>query len=477
MKVSVIGHAAILIETRGISILSDPWWCGPCFGAQWWNYPPPKTDLLIGKKIDYIYISHGHHDHFHPGTLATLDKNTVVLVGESTRLKPSVEQLGFKVVELNNSDPFILGDSGVECRIISTHGDDTLMAVSDGTRVCINVNDALHSAASPIQSKFVAVLLSLYPKINYVFCGYGTASHFPNCYNIPTKDRNATAIQRQEYFNRQWAGLVESLRPDFAFPFAADVALLENDLFWVNEPVHNAIRPIATHRAMFPQSKVATVDVAPGFVIEGTKITQDIRRTPLNETTLRTTYHEQITRSNRYGTITQADVTEILELLQKNLEMCKEHLSSHPKNYNFLIKFRNSLSGISMRKSEQTISLNQVDCTSDEAEKYNIVLDVKLHYLKWSLTRPFGNEIMFVGSGCNFHYRDRDDVRFNLHRELITMMSVQKYVLKRRELPNPLPVRLIKNLVKRLIGADDLDLYDLNTWTKYKPTNKPELHK
>jgi L-ascorbate metabolism protein UlaG (beta-lactamase superfamily) len=69
MKVTFIGHASILIEANGVRILSDPWWNGPCFGAQWWLYPDAFLAAVEERPIDYIYISHGHHDHFHPPTL------------------------------------------------------------------------------------------------------------------------------------------------------------------------------------------------------------------------------------------------------------------------------------------------------------------------------------------------------------------------------------------------------------------------
>jgi L-ascorbate metabolism protein UlaG (beta-lactamase superfamily) len=86
MKVSLISHAAILIEAGGKTLLSDPWWRGPCFGAQWWAYPRARVDLIERAAVDYIYVSHGHHDHFHPGTLGALPKTSKVLVSGSSDL-------------------------------------------------------------------------------------------------------------------------------------------------------------------------------------------------------------------------------------------------------------------------------------------------------------------------------------------------------------------------------------------------------
>ncbi len=71
MRTTLVGHASLLVEAGAVRILSDPWWKGPCFGAQWWPYPAPFLEAVNARPIDYIYVSHGHHDHFHPPTLRT----------------------------------------------------------------------------------------------------------------------------------------------------------------------------------------------------------------------------------------------------------------------------------------------------------------------------------------------------------------------------------------------------------------------
>jgi L-ascorbate metabolism protein UlaG (beta-lactamase superfamily) len=244
VKVTFIGHAAILIETRGISILSDPSWDHPCFGAQWWNYPRAVGRLAEDRKLDYIYISHGHHDHLHPGTLAKLNRSAKVLVAAGTNLAVDIAKVGFEVIEVRADEACELGN-GVTCRIMPTYSGDSLMVVTDGREVCANLNDSSHSAPADVQAQFVARLRAPYPAIDYVFCGYGVGSNFPSCYRIPGKDAAATAVARQLHFNAQWAGLIGRLEPRFGLPFAADVVFLEHDLFWINEPTHT---PSARHR-------------------------------------------------------------------------------------------------------------------------------------------------------------------------------------------------------------------------------------
>src|SRR5215470_7327590 len=50
MRITFIGHASLLIEANGLSIVSDPWWNGPCFGAQWWPYPLPHVEAVRDRR-------------------------------------------------------------------------------------------------------------------------------------------------------------------------------------------------------------------------------------------------------------------------------------------------------------------------------------------------------------------------------------------------------------------------------------------
>jgi hypothetical protein len=464
MKITFVGHASILIEVQGRKILSDPWWTGPCFGAQWWNYPKPYLAPVEGARLDYIYISHGHHDHFHPATLRTLNRDAKVIVSRKINLSPHLEKLGFEVIELQDEQPFNL-TNGVTCRIMETHNLDTLMAVSDGREVCVNLNDALHAAPEAIQSKFIAKLTELYPIIDYVFCGFGVASHFPNCYQIPGKNREATASRRQEYFNRQWAGIMAGLKPRYGFPFAADVVFLEDDLFWVNEPTHNAVRPTNTFGALYPQSKVKVLDIAPGFVIKDGQVLEKTLRQPLRGSDLRATCSDSITRANRYATVDASGYERVLSLLRQNLDSCAEYLKSYSGNYRFLIQFRNSCCGIRIEKRGTVLSLDPVQEEAPNKGQYDVIFTTRLPYLIQSLTATFGDEVLFVGSGGVFEYTDQRMVRRNVHRELLPLLRMNTVPPRPRYGNSSRFMHSFKQSIKRLLGRADQDLYDLSTWT------------
>lgn len=467
MKVTFIGHASLLIEAGGVTILSDPWWRGPCFGAQWWNYPAPHLQAIGGRSLDYVYISHGHHDHFHPGTLRTLNGNPKFLVSRNTNLSAPIKELGFDAIELDDDQALTLAGTNLTCRIMETHAQDTLMSVSDGKEVCVNLNDALHSAPHVVQADFVARLKRLHPVIDYVFCGYGVASHFPNCYIIPGKDREATAVRRQRYFNRQWANLIAELAPSFGFPFAADVAFFEDDLFWVNEPIHNSERPVDAFRELYPRSSVRIMDIAPGFVIQDGRVVTEVLRKPVVARDLRVAYAESIERANRASGVNQASVEEVVAHMQRNLDTCAEYLRSHEGDYRFLIQLRNSPLGIQIEKRGQTVRLALVREEMQRTSSYDVIYTTRLSYLKWAFTMPHGDEILFVGSGGIFRYTDQLKAKQNLHRELIVLLRKRDAPPQPRHGSSSKFSYKAKQVVKRLIGQASKDLYDLDTWTVF----------
>src|SRR5215469_15420921 len=181
MKLTFIGHAAVVCESRGTRILSDPWWTLPCFGVEWWNYPSARADLATAHPPDFIYISHGHNDHLHPETLRCLPTSATAIVSSVTQLDATLTGLGFPVLTLAPREQREIR-VGLRVEILPTWSDDTLLVISDGEEIFLNLNDSLHSAPPEVQASVIKYLRDRYGRIDYVFCGYGTASHFPNCF-------------------------------------------------------------------------------------------------------------------------------------------------------------------------------------------------------------------------------------------------------------------------------------------------------
>jgi L-ascorbate metabolism protein UlaG (beta-lactamase superfamily) len=466
MRVTFIGHASLLIEANGISVLSDPWWNGPCFGAQWWLYPRPFVEPLAGRSIDYVYVSHGHHDHFHPATLKTLPRTVKVLVSGGSGLAAPVRHLGFEVIEVTGEHD--LGN-GVRCRIVDTLGGDTLMGLSDGRQACLNLNDALHATPAGVRQRFYRLIHQLYPRIDYVFCGYGTASHFPNCYVIPGKDREATAARRQRYFNTVWAEIIGNLRPTFGFPFAADVVFLEDELFWSNEPIHNSERPIESFQRTYGRGAPSRVmDIAPGFAIEDGDVVTERLRKAVSSVELRRSYADEIRRVNRVAPVDCVTIRELAALLQTNIARQPAYLQQYEGDYRCLLHLAGADDGIEVIKRNSSLEVAVVPLGVTPEAAYDVVFKSRSSYVRGSLTTAYGHETLFVGSGGRFVYPDAERITANVHAELMAMLRPPQEGGRRRMRAPGGPIPALKQLVKRVLGRVEEDLYDLRRWTAWQ---------
>lgn len=107
IKITLIGHACLLIQSRDAVILTDPVW----FDYLWEeiNVICPKVELDKDKvpPLDVLYLSHRHQDHFDVRTLAYLVKNerlitpdTIVMAPQDQILLDVLDELKFKNVKV-----------------------------------------------------------------------------------------------------------------------------------------------------------------------------------------------------------------------------------------------------------------------------------------------------------------------------------------------------------------------------------------
>jgi hypothetical protein len=116
--INYLGHACVLIEWNGISILTDP-----CIGLK-----PVKggverfTYKDLPEKLDYVLITHNHHDHFclesllrlrHKIDCLVVPRSFGILYGDLS-LKLLAKKVGFKnVVELETLESIKLSDGEI----------------------------------------------------------------------------------------------------------------------------------------------------------------------------------------------------------------------------------------------------------------------------------------------------------------------------------------------------------------------------
>ncbi|HTY56311.1 MAG TPA: MBL fold metallo-hydrolase, partial [Candidatus Binataceae bacterium] len=148
MKIYLVSHASVLFESNNSVIWTDPWLSGKAFNNSWALLPEASFDPAMLEKINYVWISHEHPDHFHIPTLRSLPaafKERVTVLYQSLNSEKMIaafKQLGFKNVRiLPHREPQQLDDGTV---VYSYYVGvmDSCLAVKSGSTTALNANDA-----------------------------------------------------------------------------------------------------------------------------------------------------------------------------------------------------------------------------------------------------------------------------------------------------------------------------------------------
>ena len=100
MRVTLLGHATMLIELEGCTVLMDPVFQDPFEDGA--VVACPAREVFVDKlpKLDKIVISHSHLDHFDIPSLAKLPKDVEVLCPEDPIIPYVLGKLGFEKVRM-----------------------------------------------------------------------------------------------------------------------------------------------------------------------------------------------------------------------------------------------------------------------------------------------------------------------------------------------------------------------------------------
>jgi UDP-MurNAc hydroxylase len=147
MQVQFIGHASLLVETHGATILCDPWLAGKVFNNGWALLSPPAP--VAFDAIDYVWISHEHPDHLHFPTLRQIpdaDKQRIRVLYQqhaSPRIVEALRALGFPhVIELPLYRWHALTPQ-VQLYCGSVGDTDSFLAIRDEQTCVLNLNDCV----------------------------------------------------------------------------------------------------------------------------------------------------------------------------------------------------------------------------------------------------------------------------------------------------------------------------------------------
>lgn len=233
MRITGLGHAGMLIETVGGSILCDPV-IGPSFYGSWFPFPDNRgLDWEAIGKADFLYISHRHRDHFDPRLLEKyVSKDIEVLLPEyvTDDLEVDIRRLGYNNITYAPAGEVIeRGDLKIMITPLRAPSDgpigDSSLSVDDGTASILNQNDS-----HPLD---LEALLS-FGKPEAYFTQVSGAIWWPMVYDLPLEAKQKFAQLKRDAQNKRAMFYIEKVDAPNVFPMAGPPMFLRDELFDYN---------------------------------------------------------------------------------------------------------------------------------------------------------------------------------------------------------------------------------------------------
>jgi UDP-MurNAc hydroxylase len=148
LKIQLLSHSCVLVETADCKILADPWFVSRVFNNSWTLFPEPHYDESMLKDVDYLWISHEHPDHFNIPTLRMLPEEfrsrvTVLFQqNNSQKMFDAFARFGYPLHRALGHREIVRLTEATEVYCYQVGQMDSCLGVRDSSGVVLNYNDA-----------------------------------------------------------------------------------------------------------------------------------------------------------------------------------------------------------------------------------------------------------------------------------------------------------------------------------------------
>jgi hypothetical protein len=414
MRIDFIGHATLLVRSGSTSLLTDPWWDGPAYHGQWHQYPVPVPERHDFSRLSAVYLTHGHEDHTHAPTLRHLTHARALLPrwydGDNAEM---LRDLGFsRVDEIGSGDTLRIGPMSLT---VFSYLGDSILVIDDGREVAVDVNDALHCARDEVIDEYARVIRERFPSIDYLFCGFGGASYFPNCFRVPGKNDEAVARRRESLFLSKFARIVKELGPTHAFPFAAHFVLPDERNWWISELRLRGPDAAATLAELCRGLPTRIHALAPGDGIEDGVVHQERRRPILRPDEVRALVRARCPAPE----LPPLDVDGFHRMLELVRSAARANASAVPALDAAIRLWDHPARMIRVRTRERSAEVTAVDAPASAP----LILETRSDLLEAAMTEAFGRDQICIGYGGIMRIASADAVRANLHERLLDLVA------------------------------------------------------
>ena len=224
MKMQVISHAGLSVESHGHNLVIDPWTVGSCYWRSWWNYPEPSPELIDNLKPDSVYITHLHWDHFHGPSLHKFDNNTRFYVPKfnNERMVRDLVSLGFEnVIEIPHGTTVEVKDGFKITSYQFGHINDSALVIETEGVTILDANDC-KIFGMPLRH-----LLRRHGDIDFVLRSHSNASGYPYC--VKGYEERFGDVRPQSEYIEEFASFAHAVGARYAIPFASNHCFLHKD--------------------------------------------------------------------------------------------------------------------------------------------------------------------------------------------------------------------------------------------------------
>ena len=229
-----LGNATLAFHDHGRPVLAtDPWLMGTCYFGSWGlDRPLTADELALVQSSEYLWISHGHPDHFHVPSLALLRPDQKILLPDhySSDIKNYLIKRGF-AVEVLAYKTWKQLSPGIRVMCLDNENQDAILLIEAGDSLVVDLND------SPLcgEERFIRNLVSRYDKKKT----YAAAlcSNDADMFNLVDADGNRTIDppeQRKPGMVWALARIVESLGVGSYVSSASQHIYVRQDALWAN---------------------------------------------------------------------------------------------------------------------------------------------------------------------------------------------------------------------------------------------------
>lgn len=453
MKIEYICHSALLIETKDLKILTDPWLSGATYCNQWHLFPKP-LNADVARQADVILISHGHEDHLHHDSLARLNKKAKVFYPFQWQqgIKEYLNSIGYTdVTEAITNKTYRLSAT-TSVTFIANALDSILVIEADG-EVLVNINDALPANHKNIIKRFTNYIKAKWPKIDYLFCGYGSAAYFPNTVHCEGKNDLEVAEAREQLFGDNFCFIVDDLKPVTTIPFAADYVLLNDEKRWINRIKYSKEKIKEYYNSIYKGTPASFIIAHSGDVIEKHALTKTSVYHTLDmdrglDQIINTMLADEIRQVNALIPIGEQEISSLEKAIYQNIRQRSSLFSKEKLNK---VKYTIIVEDI------PTNNCFHVDCSGNmvrltrsghvQADSV-LTLTTDSKILNYCFASEWGGDAIIIGYGAEITILDKSIIEESLDIICVRLLTRQPVASQQMKAA---PLRALKYLINNPI--------------------------